>query len=271
MFWCLKKKKAVVKDDLQRAVKDQPSDGYPSWIPYAENIHKSEGIKMKTRSEYEHGFPKGLVVHFHAGWHLPKGTWVMGLFFKGDEKKRLEKQARKYALRCAKYGAENGFNFLVMDVFGNLYQSRPLTKAGYHAGKSYYPSVGRSVSSKLAGVEILNPGKLTEKNGKFYTWFNYEVPEKYVRYIEEQTGNMAPGFYCKFTPMQEKALENLCLWLYENSPSNPERINSPKVFHPHLIVGHDEVSPGRKDDPGGALSTTMAIFRQRVINKLKGN
>jgi len=231
-------------------------DDYKVWIPFAENIHQTEGIKMRSRGEYTNGYPTGLVVHWTSGWHLVRGLHI-NPFPMGNNKEKLAKSARTYALRAAKGGQKNGYLFLVMDVLGKIYQSRPLIKHGYHAGKSYWPNVGHSVSKDFVGVEMLNPSTATKKGNKFFTWFKYELPKELLRITDK-------GNFYHYSLEQEESLFRLCLWLYRNSPV----INGEKVFKISNVVGHDEVSPGRKNDPGDALSMSMPAFRAKLRDEL---
>jgi len=41
-------------------------------------------------------------------------------------------------------------------------------------------------------------------------------------------------------------------------------------FRADWVAGHDEVSPGRKSDPGGSLSMTMPQFRYMLKKKYMG-
>ena len=266
-----RKKDPVHQDDIQRTITDggEIFENHPTAyrvnIPFAENIHETEGIKMKTRGEYNDGFPEGLVVHYTSGWAQERGLWPSAFpkFTEWSSREKLEKMAREYALRTCKGGEKNGYNFLVMDIFGKIYQSRPLTKWGYHAGKSYLEGVGYSVSNKLAGVEILSPGKLKHERstGKFMTWFGQEIPPQYVREISGKDGNREPGFYCAYTAEQERELVKLCLWMRDHSSI---KSSGERVFKIDNVRGHDEVSPGRKSDPGGSLSMTMSDFRKSL-------
>lgn len=220
---------------------------------------------MRTRGEYADGYPQGLVVHFTAGWAIKRGIWPFAfpLLSPSDMKSKVTKMAREYALRTAKGGAKSGYNFLVMDVFGNIYQSRPLSKYGYHAGKSYWSGIGHSVSSKLAGVEILNAGKLEDRNGKWFTWFNLEVPTEHTRPYYE--GDKYIGTFCKYTAEQERSLKKLCNELLAYSPI---RENGSRVFDIRYVVGHHEVAPNRKNDPMGSLSISMDKFREDLLNEV---
>ena len=127
------------QNDVDRTVNDDhlPSnDKFPVrdgedfkvWIPFAENVHKTEGIKMRTRGEYSGGYPRGLVVHWTSGWHLSRGKHIRP-YPLSNTGLGLEKDARKNALRTCNGGKKNGYNFLVMDVLGKIYQCLPNTRA----------------------------------------------------------------------------------------------------------------------------------------------
>ena len=260
-------KDPVVIEDVRRTVDDahlpinlppavKEGDEYKVWIPFAENVHDTKNLKMRSRGEFADGYPEGIVIHWTSGWHLVRGLHI-NPFPMMNNKEKLASSARKYALQTLSGGIKNGYNFLVMDVLGKIYQSRPLTKWGYHAGKSYWPGVGYSVSNKLVGVEMLNPSTAKRSGNKFYTWFKYELPEILLR----QTNK---GIFYHYSLEQEESLLKLCIWLYRNSPV----VDGEKVFKIANVVGHAEVSPGRKSDPGDALSMSMAEFRSNLRTEL---
>lgn len=257
-----------ISDDYHQPV-GHPT-AYKVWYPKAEKINETEDIWMKTRYEFEDGYPEGLVVHWPSGWMLPKGVFssVFPLInplrilynmsgkgiYAGKESERI---ARKYAIQTAQGAEDRGHCYLVMDVFGKIYQSRPINKGGYHAGKSYWKGIGYNVSRKLIGIEIENPGSLKKKGDKYLTWFGQEIPERLVRLDEKGRP------YCMYTADQESALETFCIWLYNNSPKK----NKEKILKIKNIVGHDEVAPNRKDDPGASLSMTMENFRKMLTGE----
>lgn len=272
MWWKLRTKTPTVRDDLQRVPDDsgyRPGDNSPTnfklWYPKAENVHQSSGYKMRSRGEYKSGYPRALTVHWHSGWALLKGFWMRPFPFQTPSTPKLKAMARDYALRCMKGGAKNGYLFFSMDVFGNIYQSRPLNKHGYHAGSSHHPALGYNISDESAGMEILSPGKLKVKNGKYLTWFGLEIPAEQVRHIAEDVGNIKKGFYCMFTKEQETSLIEFTAWLKENSP----KVSGADVFKIANLNGHDEVAPNRKTDPGGSLSMTIEQLKTAVRARLK--
>lgn len=191
------------------------------WVPFARQYRAS----IITRGKYAHGHPEGLIVHYSAGRDAPVQTLEMA--------------------------ASAGHCYMVIDGSGQLFQAVPLDAWGYHAGTSSHPKLGTSVSSRCVGVEILCAGRLKEKDGKLLTWWGDVVPREQARYVPDEA-NRFNGFYQKYTPEQEETLARLCWWL---------KANAPLIFDFDLVLGHDEVSPGRKMDPGGSLSRTMPAFR----------
>ncbi len=70
---------------------------------------------------------------------------------------------------------------------------------------------------------------------------------------------MQEGWYHKYTAAQEESIIKTLLWYKWADPT--DRFSFDKV------LGHDEAceqagQPGRKNDPGGALSMTMPEFRE---------
>lgn len=151
------------------------------------------------------------------------------------------------------YQVEQGYLYFVIDKDGNIGQNFSLDSWGYHAGQSSYQGLSGTVSDELVGIEIQCAGKLVKEGAIYKTWFGTEVEEEEVRHIPIKSANQEKGDYERYTKSQEEALTRLVLWLHKNNPD---------VFKLDFVVGHDEVSPGRKNDPGGALSMTMPQYRE---------
>lgn len=187
---------------------------------------------MIVRGHYPREYPEGCVVHFSAG---------------NDFVSSIE------------WGRLNGFGFFSISKEGKIIQATPLDSWSYHAGVSHYPGLGDGLSRRLVGIELHSAGKLEKKNGKYYTWFNKEIPEKDVRVCEARD-NIEFGYYEKFTEIQELALVTLILWLFDNNRN---------VFNLDYILGHQEicVPHGRKNDPNGCLSMSMPEYRNYIKGK----
>jgi len=234
-WWARLKRKVRPKPapikEKERPNKNEIIPGKPHlWIPFAEQIENGMGFQ----GTYKDNYPRGAIVHYTAGR------------FKGGVAKAKDTMAG---------GNKNGFTFLIISEDGEVVQGFPLNKYGWHAGQSSHPLLPGTVSDELIGIEINNAGILEKRGNKFYTWFGLEIPEEQVRHITKKNDNQRPGYYHKYTQAQEDSLVALLLWLKRNNPS---------VFDFNLVLGHDEVAPGRKVDPGGALSTTMSAFRARL-------
>lgn len=182
--------------------------------------------KSRTQGHYRTGYPKGAIVHFTAGW-------------RNGLNEGLEAQAR------------DGYSYLLIDKDGNIGQNFALDSWGWHAGPSSWKGLDGTVSDELVGIEIQAGGSL-DKDGK--TWFG-KTPDA-TRRIAKKTANQQAGVYESYTQAQEEALIRLLRWLHSNNP---------EVFKFEFVLGHDEVSPGRKNDPGGALSMTMPDLRKLLM------
>lgn len=197
------------------------------WYPMATITSE----KMPTRGQYANKYPVGAVVHFTAGRSL-----------KGDSD----------ALNTVRGGIENGYCYFCISSDGTVFQSFPLDRWGYHCGTSSWPTLGSSLSNKLVGIEICNAGKL-DANGK--SWFGEKYSKDQIREVKVGANVLDAGKYHKYTQAQEKSLIELLVWL---------KLNNPDVFKVENILGHDEISPRRKNDPGGALSVTMPVLRKTI-------
>ena len=191
--------------------------------------------KARTRGNYARGYPRGAVVHYTAGRH---SSLSQGL----------------------NYQVQEGYLYFLIDQEGNIGQNFALDSWGYHAGKSSYKGLSGNVSNELVGIEITSAGLLTPQGDHYKSWFGTQIEAKNVSTITRQTDNQAVGHYEKYTKKQEESLTKLILWLHSNNPD---------VFSLDLVVGHDEVSPTRKFDPGGALSMTMPEYRKQLKSLVK--
>lgn len=222
-----------------------------------------ENVVHKDRGPRANGL-EGLIVHFDAS--------------------RTQPDSDVCARNVLRYGAGQGHHYGAISRTGRIYlpQGFAWENWGYHAGKSVCPTTGRKgVSRYYVGFELNNPGRLhqAQEDGVFCPWFNARR-DKHGRVILDENGrctrisdhgewyreyelrfaeggNIQAGWYLPFSREQFDALTDLCLWLAQ---AHAESFSLDRVF------GHDEVSPGRKSDPGGAMGwpdtvMTMPEFR----------
>lgn len=203
-------------------------------------IHHSS-TKVKTRGNYKtkSGYARGLVVHYTAGHYS----------YEDSAERTLRSLARR------------GLGCLVMDRSGRIWKSeaQDWNQVAYHAGSSHW--LGKSgISRYCLGMEICNAGKLRHHNGQYYPWWAFRkkmfvrgskpIPTIEVRIVKNHD-NVKVGAYHKYSPAQEKALVD---FINMQLDINPE-------FSLAWVVGHDEISPKRKSDPGGSLSMSMLQLR----------
>ena len=199
-----------------------------AWYPKA-----VKGTGMKVQGPYRKGSPEGAVVHFTAG----------------------QCDTEQHAKDTLSWGIGEGYAFFVIGPTGVVYQNFPLSHWGHHAGTSSHPELGSSLSKYLVGIEVACAG-MVDSNGK--AWFGKTFSADRLR-KSAKNANIQAGTYVKYTEAQEAALVELLVWLKKNDPS---------VFQVKYILGHDEIAPSRKDDPGASLSMTMPELRNLISSKV---
>lgn len=146
------------------------------------------------------------------------------------------------AIGVVKYLASKGLGCLVMDENGIFYCAENydyMKDVVYHAGNSLWK--GKSgISTYCIGLEICGYGSDGPKHG--------------VKDLRTSTGedNIKRGTYQMYTAKQEETLINFLKFCKR---TNPE-------FSYDWVVGHDEIAPSRKSDPGASLSMTMPELRK---------
>lgn len=253
----------VDEDEPERPERaSMPLFAEPEFLTVPDVLHKVRGPRPSGL--------EGLIVHYDAA--------------------RTQPDSDASCRGVLRYGAGQGYHYGAISRTGRIYLPQGFTwdAWGYHAGKSLCPETGRAgVSRFYVGFELNNPGQLYQarEDGVFCPWFNARR-DKRGRVILDENGrcrrlsehgewyreyelryaegeNINAGWYLPFTREQFDALAAVCLWLSE---AHAETFSLDRVF------GHDEVSPGRKSDPGGALGwpdqvMTMPDFRRYLAEQ----
>lgn len=213
---------------------EKPNGEIKLWCPLADKTYS-----QKEKGFYDNGYPLGAVIHFTAG----------------------QDRNDQDAIDTITWGKEKGYGFFMIAPSGKIFQTMPLNKWGQHCGQSYYPGLGSNLSEKLVGIEMACAGLLeSTPGGKMWrSWFGKEYldrdghPDDQVRYVHSSTYGCPTGHYKMYTKAQEDSLIKLLYWLKNNNPN---------VFNYDHVLGHHEVSPDRKSDPGGSLSMPMKDLRK---------
>lgn len=189
-------------------------------------IH-GENVKKFFKSpnhsgEFEKGLPDTIVIHYTAGPFKPA--------FYTLTNPRVRASAH-----------------LIIDRDGSITQLVPFNTIAWHAGKSSYGNrVG--LNSFSIGIEIVNSGPLTKSGNVYRSWFGSAFNPSDV--IEATHRNETrPRFWHTYTEEQILAVQEICQLLID-------------IYNVKFILGHEEIAPLRKQDPGPAFPL------DRLRNKL---
>ena len=125
---------------------------------------------------------------------------------------------------------------LLVDYNGDIVQLVPFKYIAWHAGTSKFN--GRNGLNKFSiGIEIVNPGYLIEQaDGRLKTEYSHVIdPANAEKRMHKNQS--AERFWHNYTPEQIESVEKICFALKSN-------------YKIKYIVGHDEIAPRRKQDPG---------------------
>lgn len=140
---------------------------------------------------------------------------------------------------------------LLVDKHAQVVQMVPFNKKAAHAGESEWGKL-EHLNNHFLGIEAINIGPLVYRKGQYYdcydrVWRGETVSKKMFGY----------NFWEPQSAAQVEATVAMCAVLcreYKIDVAN--------------VVGHSEVSPGRKTDPGGTLPMSMDEFRKLVKKEM---
>jgi len=127
---------------------------------------------------------------------------------------------------------------LVVDRDGSITQLAPFHFMTWHAGNSSYQ--GRSGFNKYSiGIEIANDGYLTPSGNLYRAWYGATHTAEEVVYATHRN-QTSPTYWHVYSEDQIRVVTELCRLLIEE-------------YNVQLILGHEEIAPARKFDPGPAF------------------
>jgi N-acetylmuramoyl-L-alanine amidase len=173
---------------------------------------------------FKTGLPDTVIIHYTAGASLESSVnWL-----------------RKPEARASAH--------LVIGKTGKVVQLLPFDTIGWHAGRSEWK--GRtSMNQYSIGIEMDNAGVLEQRLDGYYTHFGKRIPDAEVVITKHQHHAVAKAWEA-FTPQQLEKVEEVCLAL--------------KAHYPMVeLLGHEDIAPGRKIDPGPAFP--LFQLRGRVL------
>lgn len=126
---------------------------------------------------------------------------------------------------------------IFIDRDGKVTQFVPFDYVAWHAGLSRWQDLTR-LNNYSIGISFANAGRLEQKNGQWVSWTGQEFPDSEVFVQTDETGEQTG--WQTYTGAQLTKARQIIQVLLQNYPIE-------------AIVGHSDVSPGRKVDPGPAF------------------
>ncbi len=179
----------------------------------------------KTSGTFDRGLPDTIVIHYTAG---DSAVSAINTFKDEDVKASAH---------------------VVVDTDGSLTQMVPFHKIAWHAGKSSWLD-RNSLNKYSIGIEIVNAGRLEKSGSVWRSWFGKTFTEEDV-VQGVHLNESEPTWWHRFTEEQITSVLDLCKTLM-------------KYYKIRYILGHEEISPGRKIDPGPAFP--LDKIRDRLLH-----
>lgn len=204
-------------------------------------LQKTNSIKhltcKKNQTLFKSGQPDTIIIHYTAG--------------------SSAESSAKYLSKADVAASAH----LVLGRKGEIFQLVPFNTVAWHAGRSSHE--GRSGFNNFSiGIEIDNAGVLEKAGEEYKAWFGTNYPASEVIQAQHRNEDFL-RYWQTFTEKQIETIEELCNCLIKKYPNISQ------------ILGHEEISVGRKKDPGPAfpLDTIRArIFQDRdSIESVYGN
>lgn len=163
---------------------------------------------------------------------------------------RLEAVIRHFKTR---YQQGNASAHLIIDRDGKTVQMVKFNRKAWHAGESKWGEI-RNLNHFSIGIELVNAGKLLKtQNGAWMTWYGSTIDSSEV--VE--------------MPHRNDPHQQVCGWQAYTPAQIQRLIDVSNALHDKYgfldVLGHDEIAPGRKVDPGPAFN--MNSFRALVMGR----
>jgi len=179
---------------------------------------------LNEKAVFGNGLPDTIIIHYTAG------------------------SSDKSAIAAMK--ARGLSAHLVVSAVNNIKitQLVHFNKAAIHAGRSAYTLNGvvrEGFNASSIGIEIDNAGPISKIDGKCYTWWTANqktnpLPDSAVLQSAHRNKATKGTLWAKYPQNQIDRVFEICRSLCKNYPIK-------------YILGHEEIAPGRKSDPGPAF------------------
>lgn len=140
---------------------------------------------------------------------------------------------------------------LVIDRAGGLTQMVGFNKRAWHAGKSAWKDLA-AMNRFSIGIEIVNAGRLKRsESGDWMSWNSVKIPPDQV-IVAQHKNDDAPTGWQIYPEAQIASTLSVVVALHAE-------------YEFEDILGHEDIAPGRKSDPGPAFP--MASIVSRVFGR----
>lgn len=140
---------------------------------------------------------------------------------------------------------------IVIGSDGEVVQMVPFNRKAWHAGTSKWKGLS-SLNKYSIGIELVNAGKLEKRHdGSWISWSGRVIPDDQVIVLSHKNESKETGWQLYPEVQVQKAIE-VAMALNEKYEFSD-------------VLGHDDVAPDRKVDPGPAFP--MRSFRSIVLGR----
>lgn len=133
---------------------------------------------------------------------------------------------------------------------GSVVQMVPLDRVAWHAGVSRWGELN-GLNAWSIGIELVNAGKLKRHGDRWVSWAGTTIPNSEVQIARHSLDSEATGWHA-YTEKQIEVCFEVARALHAQ-------------FSFQDLLGHDDVAPERKRDPGPAFP--LEAFRARLFGR----
>lgn len=200
----------------------------------AQHRLQGDGVEFtpspKQSGPFAAGLPDTIVMHYTAGASLESSVQTL-----------CDPQVKASA-------------HVVIGRDGRIVQLLPFDTIAWHAGKSRYD--GRENLNRYSiGIEMDNAGRLEHGPGGYSAWFGRSYPPEEV-FEGMHRNERTSSFWHRYSETQIETAGALCALLCEH-------------YGIQQILGHEEIAPSRKSDPGPAFP--LDKLRNRLLGDRSDN
>ncbi|MDH5538197.1 MAG: N-acetylmuramoyl-L-alanine amidase [Rhizobacter sp.] len=151
---------------------------------------------------------------------------------------------------CTRKPQGNASAHVVLGRDGRIVQLASFNVVTWHAGISHWNGL-TGLNQHAIGIEMDNAGRLHREGDKFVAWFGRAYPNSDVQLAEHRHGGGVQPWHTYPQAQIERALE----------------LSELLVAHYGLedVLGHEDISRGRKTDPGPAFP--LQAVRSRAMGR----